>query len=194
MTNYVYLHGFNSSPLSLKAQETRIWLEQNDPTVGFHCPDLSPHPQQALIQAHALIASLPADTLLIGSSLGGFYAAWLAHKLDRKAVLINPAVLPQQDLQRFGGEQQNPYSGETYFLDASDFKVLEAHQVAHPDQRRFWLILGSSDEVLDWQQAAVHYQGCKQTIFNGDDHRLDRWRECLPLLASFAAPSTEKQR
>ena len=92
MTEFVYLHGFNSSPHSLKAQETRDWLARHAPSARFHCPRLSPHPAQALAAAHDLVAALPADTLLIGSSLGGFYAAWLADTLKRKAVLINPAV------------------------------------------------------------------------------------------------------
>lgn len=186
MTEFVYLHGFNSSPHSLKAQETRDWLARHAPSARFHCPRLSPHPAQALATAHDLVAALPADTLLIGSSLGGFYAAWLADTLKRKAVLINPAVLPHLELQRFAGEQRNPYSDEIYTLTAADFDALAAHQVPHPDPARYWLIQGSRDEVLDWRVAARHFQGCRQTLFNGDDHRLSRWPECLPLLDTFA--------
>jgi hypothetical protein len=153
---------------------------------GFHCPQLSPHPQQALDQAQQLIASLPTETLLIGSSLGGFYAAWLADKLKRKAVLINPVVRPHVELQHYAGAQRHPYSGESYRLDRQDFNALEAHQLPHPDPARYWVILGTQDEVLDWRLAAIHFRQCRQTLFNGDDHRLAHWPECLPLLAAFA--------
>ncbi|VEB39893.1 esterase YqiA [Chromobacterium violaceum] len=79
----VYLHGFNSGPQSLKAGETASWLRQHAPDIVLHCPRLSPHPAEAARQADELIAGLPADTLLIGSSLGGFYATLQAERHDR---------------------------------------------------------------------------------------------------------------
>ncbi|MBV8049364.1 MAG: hypothetical protein JO171_19605 [Paludibacterium sp.] len=189
MTDYLYLHGFNSSPQSLKARETADWLGKHAPDSRFHCPALSVHPGEAIAQSQALIAALPQDTLLIGSSLGGFYAAWLAQTLDRRAVLINPAIEPHLDLARLPAEQTNPYTGEHYRLDEADMAALMAHRLPQPDQDRFWLVLGSADEVLDWRRAARHFHGCRQTVFNGDDHRLQRWPECLPALPAFAATS-----
>ena len=185
MTEIVYLHGFNSSPKSLKARETQDWLQQHAPNIGFHCPQLSSHPAQALQQAHDLLLTLPTDTLLIGSSLGGLYAGVLATSLARKAVLINPTIQPHIDLQHFSREQHNPYTGETYTLNEEDINALITHQVSQPVLEHYWLIQGSQDEVLDWRIAARHFQGCRQTLFNGDDHRLQRWPECLPLLESF---------
>lgn len=187
MTDFVYLHGFNSSPKSLKAQETANWLQQHAPEIRFHCPQLSAHPRQALQQARELVESLPADTLLIGSSLGGFYAHWLATTLKRQAVLINPTIQPHLDLQHLPRAQQHPYTGEHYTLTDADIAALESHQVSSPDPQRYWLIQGSQDEVLDWRIAARHFQGCRQTLFSGDDHRLARWPECLPQLQAFAS-------
>lgn len=187
MKQLVYLHGFNSGPQSLKAEETRDWLARHAPHTGFHCPQLSVHPAIALDQAHRLVAGLPADTLLVGSSLGGFYAAWLAQTLGRRAVLINPTVQPHLDLAQFPREQVHPYTGEHYLLDDADVATLAGHRLARPDPARFWLVLGSADEVLDWRLSARLFQGCRQTLFNGDDHRLTRWPECLPHLAAFAA-------
>lgn len=193
MTDYLYLHGFNSSPQSLKARETADWLRQHAPDSRFHCPALSVHPALALQQAHDLIAGLPADTLLIGSSLGGFYAAWLAQQMDRRAVLINPAIEPHLDLARLPREQTNPYSGEHYRLDDADMAALLAHRLQRPDPERFWVVLGSADEVLDWRSAARHFPGSRLTVYNGDDHRLQRWPECLPHLPAFAVPTRSSQ-
>jgi predicted esterase YcpF (UPF0227 family) len=187
MTDFLYLHGFNSSPESLKARETRDWLQQHLPAARFHAPALSPHPRQAMKEAESLLQSLPQDTLLIGSSLGGFYASWLAENLQRRAVLINPTVQPHLDLLRLPREQLHPYSGEVYSLTDEDAQALEAHQVRKPNPARYWLVLGSQDEVLDWRLAAQHFQGSKLTLFSGDNHRLQRWPECLPGLPAFAA-------
>lgn len=190
MTDYLYLHGFNSSPQSLKARETAEWLGAHQPESRFHCPSLPVRPAQALNEIRALIAGLPEDTLLIGSSLGGFYAAWLAQSMNRRAVLINPAVEPHLDLLRLPRDQIHPSTGEHYRLEEQDLETLLAHRLSRPDPERFWLILGSADEVLDWRRAARLFSGCRQTVFNGDDHRLQRWPECLPYLPRFA----EQQR
>lgn len=187
MPHYLYLHGFNSGPGSAKATETQTFLCALGREHRFHCPALSPYPATALQQAQALVARLPADTVLIGSSLGGFYATWLAETCQRKAVLINPAVRPFLRREVLLQEQHNPYSGERYQLTEADLAVLQRHFIARPTPQRYWLVLGSADETLDWREAAQHYAGCRQTIFAGDDHRLQRWHECLPALAAFAA-------
>ncbi|POZ60862.1 YqiA/YcfP family alpha/beta fold hydrolase, partial [Chromobacterium alticapitis] len=152
----VYLHGFNSSPLSLKAGETAAWLAAHAPDIQFHCPRLSPHPAEALSQAETLLLALPPNTLLIGSSLGGFYATCLAERHGRPAALINPAVRPDRDLARFAGKQTNPYTGEVYTLGDDDLQALLAQRVDQPSAGRYWLLLGSRDEVLDWREAACH--------------------------------------
>ena len=165
------------------------WLGQHAPSVVWHCPQLSVHPAAALQQGQELLAGLSRDVLLIGSSLGGFYATWLAGQFRLPAVLINPAIHPHLDLQRLPPEQINPCTGERYILDAEDMACLQQHQVTRPDSQRFWLILGSNDEVLDWRIAVRHFQGSRLTVFSGDNHRLERWPSCLPGLLPFSASS-----
>lgn len=189
MPHIVYLHGFNSSEQSAKAHETGAFLGERGLAAQFHCPRLPPHPADAIAAATALLQTLPADTLLIGSSLGGFYASWLAEALDLRAVLINPAIYPDRSLAGFLGPQTNPYTGEQYTLDEADLTALRRLHVGRPTPERYWLVLGTADEVLDWREAAHHYRGARQTVFNGDDHRLARWTECLPGVLAFAAGS-----
>jgi len=185
MSALVYLHGFNSSSQSAKARETAAWLAAHAPDVAFHCPTLPHSPAAALALAAELIGRLPPDTLLVGSSLGGYYATALAERLDRRAVLINPAVRPFELLTELLGPQHNPYTGEDYTLTERHLVELQAAYIARPDPRRYWLVLGSADETLNWREAARHFAGCRQTVFNGDDHRLQRWAECLPALTAW---------
>ncbi|OHX11101.1 hypothetical protein BI343_05875 [Chromobacterium amazonense] len=188
----VYLHGFNSSPKSLKAGETAVWLNLHAQDIELHCPKLSPHPAEAIRQAETLLLSLPADTLLIGSSLGGFYATYLAERHGRPAALINPAIRPDRDLARFAGEQTNPYTGEVYTLGDADLAALQAQKTDKPTAGRYWLLLGSRDEVLDWREAARHYNGNRQTVFNGDDHRLNNWPKVLPDVVAWGQRQLSK--
>lgn len=182
----LYLHGFNSGPQSLKANETAAWLREHAPDIQLHCPRLSPHPAQAIVQADQLLASLPAQTLLIGSSLGGFYATWLAERRQRPAALINPAIRPDLDLARFIGEQTNPYTGEVYTLGMDDMQALQAQCQPTISPDRYWLLLGTCDEVLDWRVASRFYRQSRQTVFNGDDHRLGNWPRILPEVVAWA--------
>lgn len=181
----VYLHGFQSGPASAKARETAAWLGQHCPDWRFHAPKLSPYPAQAVAQADALLAGLE-QPLLLGSSLGGYYASWLAERHDCRAVLINPAIRPYDDLARFLGDNQSPWTGERFTLTPAHMDELLALRVERPRAARYWLVLGTQDEVLDWREAARCYRGARMTVFNGDDHRLQRWPECLPGLARWA--------
>lgn len=187
MTDFLYLHGYNSGPGSAKARETAAFLAGQGLAQRFHSPQLSPYPAEALQQAQALLNTLPADTVLIGSSLGGFYATWLAERSNKRAVLINPSVYPFRRQDVLTREQVHPYTGQRYQLSSKDLLVLERHFVDRPTRSRYWLLLGSADETLDWKEAARHYAGCRMTVFNGDDHRLARWPECLPGLLRMAS-------
>lgn len=182
MTHYLYLHGFQSGPQSLKARETRDFLAASGAEHSFQAPQLSPYPATAIAQAAALIADQQQALVLIGSSLGGFYASHLAERFHLPAVLINPAIYPERDLARFLGPQHNPYTGEDYVLTEQHMAELEAIRPPRIHAANYWLLLGTADEVLDWRVAACHYTGARQTVFNGDDHRLQRWPQCLPAL------------
>lgn len=187
MAHWLYLHGFKSGPGSLKVTETRGFLARHAPGTELLCPALSPHPAEALAQAERVLAGLTEPPLLIGSSLGGFYATALAERHGLPAVLINPSVRPFERFDAFYGEHENPYSGERFTLGEADRAALEAMYVAHPNPAHYWLVLGSADEVLDWRLAARHFAGARQTVLNHDDHRLARWPQRLPELARFAA-------
>ena len=92
--NIIYLHGFQSSALSIKGQQLKQYFAENN-AVTVHLPDLNQAPLQVMQQMSALIESLQNVTL-VGSSLGGFYATQLVAKYGVSAVLINPAMRPWQ--------------------------------------------------------------------------------------------------
>ena len=96
MAALLYVHGFLSSPLSFKAQQTAQWLAVAHPEIEFICPQLTPYPADTQLLLESLVERyLPEPVYLMGSSLGGFWATWLAEKYNLRAVLINPAVRPQ---------------------------------------------------------------------------------------------------
>lgn len=187
MRHWLYLHGFLSGPGSAKVSETRAYLAPRAAAVTLHCPALSPYPAQALAQTAELIASLPQPPLLIGSSLGGFYATALAERFALPAVLINPALQPDAQPGIFGCPQFDPNRGTFFTLGEADRAALRAAAVTQPTLARYWLVLGSADAVIDWREAARRYAGARTTVLNGDDHRLARWPQCLPAIDAWHA-------
>lgn len=172
MAALVYIHGFLSSPLSYKAQQTAQWLAQHHPDVRFLCPQLPPYPAQTQALLEALVESiLPEPVYLMGSSLGGFWATWLAEKYDLRAVLINPAVRPQDFMPAYLEVDLKSYhTDDSYRLHVHHIDEIVAVDVKPSRVKNYWLLVQTGDETLDYRYAVQKYAGCKQTIEAGGDH------------------------
>ena len=182
----VYIHGFNSSSASLKAQQLRhAWLQLGLPEEQLLIPELHHHPERAVAQLQAAIEQLE-QPVLVGSSLGGYYATYLAQQHHLKALLINPAVRPHHLFDGFFTEQENLYSGERWQLTESHLHGLAALEVAPPeDAERFCIWLQSGDETLDYCLAEQYYHGCSVHVEQGGDHGFQRFAEHFPELFAF---------
>jgi len=185
--NLLYLHGFNSSPQSEKAQQTQQYLLQNHPEVNFICPQIVSTPKGAIAQLTEIIDSqLEKRWFFMGSSLGGYFATYLAEKYRQPAALINPAVKPYELLDGYIGEQINPYTKECYqvsdeFID--DLKLLEQNQLG--EKNNYFVMLQTGDEVLDYQQAEEKYKNKQVIVQHGGDHSFIDYDKMLPRIAEF---------
>ena len=174
MPTILYLHGFNSAPQSVKGQILANAAAALGEPPRFHLPQLSHRPAQAMRDVCAWIdreAPGGRDLGLIGSSLGGFYATFLAEKYGARAVLINPAIRPHEDLRPFAGRQRNLYTGEEYEVTPAHFDELSALAVTRVTRpERYFLLARTEDEVLDWRESVEFYAGAFQYIAGGGDH------------------------
>lgn len=183
----VYLHGFRSSPASHKAQQLKAHMTQRGLGEQFWCEPLPVAPNAAVAVAESAIARCNAPPTLVGSSLGGFYATWLAEKHGLKAVLINPAVVAQLSLAEFVGPQTNLYTGETFDFLPRHVAELAALEVAAPTRlQRYWLLVETGDELLDYRHAVAKYAGARQTVIEGGDHGFQHFGDYLDAILDFA--------
>ena len=182
----LYLHGFCSSPDSWKARLLAQAFAERGLGNDFLCPALSPLPAEAMALAESLLRTAPRPVTLVGSSLGGHYATWLAEKHDLRAVLINPAVVSRLDPARFLGEHANFHSGERFSFTVAHAAQLAAQCVEHPDPRRYLLLVETGDEVLDYRQATEHYAGCHQIVLPGGDHSFTQFPGFITQILEFA--------
>lgn len=182
----LYIHGFNSSPASRKAQQLCAAMQTLGLQAQLRLPALHHHPRQAIAQLEAAIAEL-GRPLLVGSSLGGYYATWLAERHGLRALLINPAVAPHRLFDGRLGAQTNYYSGETWELTLDHVAALAELEVPPPgDPARFSVWLQSGDETLDYRHARDYYAGCTLRVEEGGDHGFQGFAERLPELLAHA--------
>ncbi|MGP0173232.1 YqiA/YcfP family alpha/beta fold hydrolase [Pseudomonas sp. NCHU5208] len=182
----LYIHGLNSSPASLKASQLSRAMAHLQLSEQLRVPALHHHPRQAMAQLEALVAELGAP-LLVGSSLGGYYATYLAERHGLKALLINPAVRPHLRFDGYLGPQRNFYSDESWELSEDHIHALAELEVAPPqDTRRYQVWLQTADETLDYRDAERYYRACALRIQAGGDHGFQGFSERLPALFAFA--------
>ena len=190
--NILYIHGFNSSPLSLKAEQTRLYILNNFPQIHFYCPQLASTPKGAISQLEHIIQSVPNNSswYLIGSSLGGYFASYLSQKYNFPSVLINPAIKPFELLEDYIGEQVNPYTEEIYQVTKEHMIELKAIEPIAPSfdmqqKNNYLVMVQTDDEVLNYQQAVEKYQHCQLIVEQGGDHSFVDFDQHLPAIADF---------
>ena len=188
----VYLHGFNSGGQSHKA----AWLREQLAPAPVFAPSYPAHrAREALRVLRKFIRRLRRENprsrklMLIGSSLGGFWAQYLAPEFDACMVLINPSMHPDETLARHAGRFHNEATGEETVLTAQDVRALKEYSVEPCNPKvPTLLLLDEQDEVLDARIAAATLRGCGKTIvYPGGSHRFDHLAEALPEIRALYA-------
>jgi uncharacterized protein len=193
MKRIAYLHGFNSGPASVKGQQLAraIAALPQAARPEYLVPQLSHRPGEAMRALDRWVMTGDREGLtFVGSSLGGFYATYLAEAHGAKAVLINPAIDAARELAPYLGPQHNPVTGEEYELTPThlaELSALKIERITRPG--RYLLLAQAGDELLDYHQAAAFYAGAWQFIQGGGDHAYRAFSEQIPLLLRFAGVS-----
>jgi len=184
---FIYLHGFRSSPASSKAQLLKKSLSEKGLSSRFWCEEFPVAPDRAIETVERVIEADTEESVLIGSSLGGYYATYLAEKHDLRAILINPATHAEKTLAPWIGPHTNIYTGEHFELTQGHIMALSNLWVPilrNPE--RFWLIVETGDEILDYREAVSRYAGARQTVIEGGDHSLQHFPDLLEAIVEFA--------
>ena len=180
----IYLHGFRSSPDSIKATFLRHFCSTND--IDFLCPPLDMSPKKAVAQAITIVKNLIDDQnqqiILIGSSLGGFYATYIMQNCERSeqllSILINPSIKPFRDLESAINSEKKwelealnikPFT-RNHHLEIQKLEETVGTTLRFPEN--ILLVAAKGDELLSWEEMSLFYKGCQQYIVDGSDHSM----------------------
>jgi len=181
------LHGFHSSPESLKARQLAAYIELHHPDITFICPQLPCLPEQMWQLIESIFTQYNGDTIgVVGSSLGGYLASKVSETYHNKVILVNPAVTPYRLLESYAGTQIHPYLNESYQIDTDymlHLKALDVEKISVPQNS--WILLQQGDEVLDYQQALRKYERCKITCETDGDHSFIGFERFIPDIIKF---------
>ena len=184
----LYLHGFRSSPQSAKARQVAAHVPQHRPGTTLWCPQLPPSPRAAMELVMNGIRDWPRERMaVIGSSLGGFYATWVAEQTGCRAALLNPAVDPARDLARYIGEQTSWHNPEEHFYFLPEYvEALQALTLpAATRPERYYALVCKGDEVLDWREMVGRYPGAHLRLQEGGDHAISDFALYLDEVLDF---------
>jgi uncharacterized protein len=184
----LYLHGFRSSPQSAKAM-TMLWhvLAYNAGVpaaqrIQWHCPQLPPSPQQAMrkimrwVRDGDRVEGKVQPLVVIGSSLGGYYAAQVAEQTGARCVLLNPAVYPARDLKAFIGRVKNWHDEGGYAFTQQHVDELLAMQgTAFTRPQRYAALISKADEVLNWREMTARYPVGHLWLLPRSDHAISEF-------------------
>ena len=174
-THLLYLHGFRSSPPSTKARLLADRAARRHPNLQWWCPQLPPSPHDAIDMVMKGIAHWPRKSMaVVGSSLGGYYATYVAGMTRCRAVLLNPAVHPARDLMRYIGDQTVWHDPAEHFYFRPEYihelRAMEVGPLTRPE--RVFAIIAKGDEALDWHEMSARYPDSNIKLLEGGDHAL----------------------
>ncbi len=172
----IYLHGTKTCGLDGNAKLFKRYFKDRILTPSLsYIPSLAIDTTEQLIK---LCLSKGEKVCLIGSSMGGYYALYLANKYDIKAVLINPAIIPYKNLPRIGMDFMY-YDSSSYEVTKEHLQYLEEIEVKElKNPSNFLTLLQMGDKVLDYSIAHKKLKDTKIILEEGGTHsfeNLDRY-------------------
>ena len=145
----LYFHGFASSSDSNKAKIISSYISKISSDTKIIIPDLNNNFQKAISQIEQLIKNNNKPISFIGSSLGGYFAAYFAGIYNAKAILVNPAIPPLKGFDDYLGENKNYSTGEKFKIKKEDIKFLRGlSKKEYINKENTLILMESGDEVL----------------------------------------------
>ena len=209
--NIIYIHGLDSDANSTKGLLLERYCQQYHPDINVLRPDLNKSPVQVFEQLVSLIETLDSNenkevrnikdisnhknTVLVGSSLGGYLSTLVSNHIGCPALLLNPSTQPHITLQRFSDDnwldsKNSPLTDRVlhktaggWSITQSDLQWFADHQLSEVNYpEKIAVFIKQGDELLNPELSKAFYQKQSSvvTLQAGGDHRFSDFDKQLP--------------
>jgi len=175
----LYIHGFASSAHSKKARVLRRNFD------AVFVPSLSHIPTLAVETLAEFIRALPVPPVLIGSSLGGYYALYLSQQFKLPAVLINPVVDIQSPLAQVVGMNHHYFDGSLFEFTEEHLQSLSSYACPEPMTDKLMVMVEMGDELIDHRRTLTLLPGASHEISEGGSHAYTGFEGKIAVIKDF---------
>jgi predicted esterase YcpF (UPF0227 family) len=177
MSTIVYLHGFASSGYSPKSQAL---IDRFGVDSVYH-PDLPIDPDETIKVVSNIVKNAKSFPIVfVGTSLGGFWAHYFAHKYDAKCVLINPSVSPDITMQKRVNQPVKHYKTNEDIIVTNHmvnrFAELRNECDLLYNGKLVNVFLAKDDDVIDYKDSVTYFKyNNSMTITEDGGHRYNQY-------------------
>jgi predicted esterase YcpF (UPF0227 family) len=171
----LYLHGYGSSSVGEKPNRLRELCPNNRLLI----PDLPLDPQECMVLSEDTLKTASNDTLIIGASLGGFFAYYLASKYNKDCLLINPVFQPAMEAKKLL-ELEDNLEKKKLILDAANMYLSYSSNLnSLPSPPNCFVTLGEHDTVINPKESSLHFSNAFVKTYNDDHYMLKSFENIL---------------
>lgn len=177
----LFLHGYDSSSLGEKPQMLRSLYPENRLLI----PDLPLDPLECMTLSEDTLRTASNDTIIVGASLGGFYAYYLASKFKKDCLLINPVFQPAMEAKKLLEIETNPEKKKV-ILDAANMYLSftsNLNSLKHPTN--CFVALGEHDEIIDPEASSLHFSDALVQSYDDDHYMLKCFKDVMKDFENF---------
>lgn len=168
----VYIHGWGSSPTTGTAVDIKKAFSKEN----FKCPHLDYTQDPILIQKHmdklGKSLMLTNDSIVVGSSAGGFWADYIGSIYGIKTVLVNPSLHPSVNFRKY-----NLPGG--YYTKYSELEKFVKQHARH----HIVAFVGEKDDIVPRSHVTSHYKN--PIVLKGEGHRLNDLSPVVKMISSM---------
>lgn len=173
----IYIHGFGSS-FDSNSEKIKS-LEKIFNVCGITL-DYTKSYKEIIKELKEFNSNILAD-IVIGTSLGGFYANQLSVSDRISFVAINPSIEPKITLKKYLGSGID-YNGNSYYLEENTINEYPNFI----DKGYGLILLDENDNVINPERTKELYKESYRVIsFEGGSHRFEHIEESLELILNF---------
>lgn len=172
--NIFYIHGFNSGGNS----STTKLLKEAFPDANIISESFDIYDPQKTYDVLSNIFDFGGfdknETVIVGTSLGGFWAEFICRNYGYNTVVVNPARAPFKTLSRYLGKNKNFVTGEEYEFTKENFDTYcGINLTALPVTWPLVALLYEDDEIVDTKARYAEMKDfCDARLIPGGQHRL----------------------